>query len=137
MKNIITAALVLTAILWQSCEKEEGEGGTSSIKGTIITRDFNGSFPVQDYSDYGAPEEDVYIIYGSEGNAIGDRVRTSFDGTFEFKYLRKGVYTIFVYSEDTNLVAPVPSGKVVIKQTVEITKNKSTVTAPTITRVEL
>lgn len=137
MKNIIYAGFVLTILILQSCAKDAGEGGTATIKGTIITRDFNGSFPVQDYQEYGSPEEDVYIIYGSENTTVGDRVRTSYDGTYEFKYLRKGTYTIFVYSEDTNLVAPTPSGKLVIKQTIEISKNKSTVTVPTITRVEL
>jgi hypothetical protein len=44
--------------------------------------------------------ERVYIIYGN-GTELGDDVRTSYDGSFQFKYLTKGQYKVFVNSLDT------------------------------------
>lgn len=84
-------------ILLYSCSKPEGEGGAAKIKGTITIDNYNNagvyisSFKAQDY--------DVYIVYGTKDNIIDDRVRTSYDGTFEFDYLREGNYQIFVYSK--------------------------------------
>ncbi len=129
MKKIISAVFILLTLITVSCKKEAGEGGTSTLKGRIIVRDYNGSFPAPFYNDYGAQAEDVYIIYG-DGTTSDNRTRTSYDGTYEFNYLRKGTYKIFVYSDDSNFVSPTPGGKVVVDETVEITKNKSEVTVP-------
>jgi len=136
MKNFISITFILFALSIISCKKEAGEGGTSTIKGKIIVRDYNGSFPAPFFDDYGAQEEDVYIIYG-DGTTSDNRTRTSYYGTYEFKYLRKGDYKIFVYSDDSNFVSPTPGGKVVVEQKVEITKNKSEVTVPDIMIVKL
>ena len=48
---------------------------------------------------YPAQDQKVFIIYGSEDNLVDDDVSTSYDGSFEFKYLRTGSYTAFVYSD--------------------------------------
>lgn len=80
-----------------SCSKPEGEGGAAKITGKIIMDNYSNSgtyiatFEAQDY--------DVYIVYGANDNIIDDRVRTSYDGTFEFPYLREGSYQVFVYSK--------------------------------------
>jgi hypothetical protein len=129
MKTLLTLFLFSTLFL-VSCKKEAGEGGTSSITGRIMERNYAGSFPAPFYTEYGAQAEDVYIIYGTNDTIVGDRVKTSYNGEYEFKYLQKGSYTIFVYSDDTNFVAPSPSGKVVVKQVVEINDKKSEVNAP-------
>jgi hypothetical protein len=69
---------------------------------------------------------DVFIIYGDD-KSVSNRVRTSYDGVYEFRYLRKGEYKIFAYSKDstlmTNSVVPV------IKE-VTIDDNKSEVEVP-------
>lgn len=76
-------------------------------------------------SEYYGQEERVYIIYG-DADFYGNDTRTSYDGTYEFNYLRKGSYTIFAYS-DCDTCA---SGSEAILITTEITKNNSTVELP-------
>jgi hypothetical protein len=71
---------------------------------------------------YYAGKVDVYIIYGDEAY-FGDDVETNYDGTYEFRYLRKGKYTIFAYSDcDTCL-----GKKKAVFINTEITKNNSLV----------
>lgn len=111
--------LVLAAILWTSCAKIEGEGGSSSIRGKVFGHYYNNSFTAYFGSQF-VPDEDVYIIYG-EDFTFSDRIRTSYDGSFEFKYLQKGNYKIFVYSKDSTLTYP--SQKIAVLQNVEISKN--------------
>jgi len=80
-----------------ACEKPEGEGGTSSIKGIVIKQEFNNAGQLK--NEYPAPDERVYIIYGVENNIYDDEVKTHFDGRFSFDFLRKGKYQLFAYSE--------------------------------------
>lgn len=132
MKKIILTTFVLLAILVISCKKEAGEGGTSTIKWKITLRNYHGNFPAPFYDDYDALAEDVYIIYG-DGTTFDNRTKTSYDGTYEFNYLRKGTYTVFIYSDDTAIYTlPSPSGKILYIDTVAITKNKSEVIVPDI-----
>lgn len=113
---------MLASVLFQSCEKDPGEGGNSSIRGYVHVTDYNSTFLVVQ-GEYPGADEYVYIIYGNDVS-YGDRIRTSPDGTFEFKYLREGKYTIYVYQEDTTL-----SGQSVVARTIEITGKKQTVDA--------
>ncbi|MFN5213378.1 MAG: hypothetical protein ACK5DY_02065 [Bacteroidota bacterium] len=86
---------LLLFVSLSSCRKTAGSGGNSKIQGRIkaIYYDvFNNAYP------YYAGKEDVYIIYGDE-EYFGDDVETSYDGTYEFPFLRKGKYTIFAYSD--------------------------------------
>lgn len=108
-----------------ACENGPGEGGTSTIKGKIFIQNYNGSGNL--VSEYYAPEERVYIIYG-DADFYGNDTRTSYDGTYEFQYLRKGSYTVFAYS-DCDTCA---SGTEAIKAMTEITDNHSTVELPDI-----
>jgi hypothetical protein len=111
---------LFTSVLFQSCEKDAGEGGNSSIRGYVHVTDYNSTFLVVQ-GEYPGADEYVYIIYGNEVS-YGDRIRTSPDGTFEFKYLREGKYTVYVYQDDTTL-----SGQSVVARNVEVTKKKQTV----------
>ncbi len=116
-------------LLFNSCKKEAGEGGTSSIKGKVYAKYYNKNFTLLADSAY-APDIDVYIIYGDEFS-YGERKRTSYNGTYEFKFLQKGSYKIFAYSRDStgayrNLVNQYANDLAIIKE-VEITKNKQTV----------
>lgn len=107
------------------CEKEEGIGGTSEIKGKVYAFDYNAELTVLK-SEYYAPEEDVYIIYGDD-EIYSDDFKTHFDGSYHFQYLREGKYTIFAYSKDLSRTSP--SGLIPVKVEVEITGKNQTVEA--------
>lgn len=92
-------SLVIFSMVAFSCKKDEGIGGTSSIKGKVITREYNSNF-TELQEQYYATDEDVFIIYGDEAT-YGDKVTTNYDGTYEFNYLREGDYRIYAYSEDS------------------------------------
>jgi hypothetical protein len=121
LKRIIPALVIAMGLI--SCSKEAGEGGTSSIQGKIFGYDVNTSGIVTD-SAY-VQDARVYISYG-DGTTADDDVRTSYTGDYVFRGLRKGKYTIFVYSQCNSC----PFNQEVVKQTVEITDNKQEVTAP-------
>jgi hypothetical protein len=106
-----------------ACEKDAGEGGTSTIRGKVYVKNYNGSGQL--VGEYYGQEEHVYIIYG-EATYFGDDVKTSYDGTYEFDFLRKGSYTIFAYSKCDTCAA----GQEPVIVTTEISKNHSTVELP-------
>lgn len=120
LKLISNFMLMLLLISFMSCKKPAGEGGTSSISGKIIVEDWNASFTIKN-STYPGYDEDIYIIYGNDVS-YGDRIRATYDGRFEFKYLRKGDYRIYVYSNDNTLKSK--SGDTVFVRTVTITDRK-------------
>ncbi|MEA1877748.1 MAG: hypothetical protein U9N86_12900 [Bacteroidota bacterium] len=96
--------LILLIIILSACVKEAGEGGRGTIVGKVFAYDYNAELTVF-RAQYYAPEEDVYIIYGND-SLYSDRTRTNYDGTYRFKYLRPGTYTIFVYSKNLNTKLP-------------------------------
>jgi hypothetical protein len=105
--------------VFQSCSKEPGEGGTSSITGKIYVRDWNASFTTL-LGEYYAMEQRVYLIYGDD-QFYGNDVRTHFDGTYRFDGLKKGTYHVYVYSKDSTQT--VASEFITEMRTVEITSN--------------
>ena len=117
------AMVMICATTFSGCKKGSGEGGTSTIKGKIYVMNYNGSGQL--VSQYYGQEERVYIIYG-DADFYGNDTRTSYDGTYEFDYLRKGSYTIFAYS-DCDTCA---SGSEAVLLPAEITKNNSMVDLP-------
>ena len=117
MKNL-TVVMCLFLVL-AGCHKNAGEGGTSSIKGKVYIRDYNSAGQLQ--AEYYATEERVYIIYG-DADFYGNDKRTSFDGTYQFDFLRKGTYTIFAYQSCDTCA----SGVEAVKAIAEITSNNST-----------
>jgi hypothetical protein len=92
-------SLVILGLLAFSCKKDEGIGGTSTIKGKVVIRRYNTNF-TELIEQYYATDEDVFIIYGDDP-VYGDKVSTNYDGTYEFDYLREGNYKIFAYSKDS------------------------------------
>lgn len=121
-------------LLFNSCKKEAGGGGTSYIRGKVYAKYYNKNFTVLADSAY-APDIDIYIIYGDDFS-YGERKKTSYNGTYEFKFLQKGSYKIFAYSRDStgayrNLVNQYANDLAVIKE-VEITTNKQTLEVPDI-----
>ena len=108
MKKYLFIISLLTITLY-SCSKEEGEGGRSSITGTVHMTDVNDQTGAIQ-GDYNDPDADVFIIYGEENNVYDDKMKTNYDGTFEFKNLREGTYRVYAYTQDltkASLVAPV------------------------------
>jgi hypothetical protein len=121
-KRTLQFTLAFTGVLFflQSCTKVEGPGGSSSIIGTVHVNvyDIAGNL----INDYDAQDEDVYLVYGGGDGFYDDDIKTSYDGTFEFNYLQKGSYKLFVY-QDCNSCA---SGKEPVFVDVEITDKKTT-----------
>lgn len=117
---LITVMAFLAAT---SCEKEAGDGGSSTLYGKIIAHDYNAEF-TKLKGIYPAADEDVFIIYGND-RSFSQRIRTNYNGVYEFKYLRPGKYTLFAYSKDSTLT--LPSEMYAVLKQVTISKNKETV----------
>jgi hypothetical protein len=124
LKKLFVLSIVILSLT--SCSKYEGEGGSSTIKGIVREQKYNSLGNV--IAEYPIADQDVYIIYGNESNFYDDDIKTSYDGSFEFRYLKKGNYRIFVY-EDCNTC---PSGKKEVMKTLEITKNNQIIDLDTI-----
>lgn len=127
MKSILSlgffAALIITV---SGCAKVEGPGGSSSIIGKVHAKKYDGAGNL--LTEYDAPKEDVYLIYGGEDTVFDDDVETSYDGNFRFDYLEIGTYQVFVYEKCNTC----PSGKSIVINTVEITEKKSIIDMGTI-----
>ncbi len=127
MKKTIPV-IFIAAVALASCKKGPGEGGNSSIKGLVFVQEWNSSFTYHDSTmDHVGMDEDVYIIYGDDAT-YGDRIKSGPDGVFEFKYLRTGKYSVYVYTKDT-----VAGGQSAVQKIVEITSKDQTVDAGTFT----
>jgi hypothetical protein len=121
LKNLFF--FTLTMLVSVSCTKEPGVGGSATVTGKIYAEDYNtlgtptGEYYAQNYK--------VYLIYGNEGGAFDDDVNTSHDGSFEFKYLQKGAYELFVYSDYSYCPPPCDNlGDSVISVKFQITDKK-------------
>ena len=125
MKNIFL--LVIIGLVITSCAKEEGQGGSASIKGFVYEYKIN-AFSLDTTARYAAADQDVYIIYGNEDTFYDDNIKTSYDGSFIFPYLQKGKYTVFVYEDCATCL----SGKKEILRTIEITKKNQVIDLDTI-----
>jgi hypothetical protein len=111
-KNFAFLIIILIFTLY-GCKKPPGEGGSASINGRIWVKDYPAMLEWAGYDEY------VYIIYGDE-ISYGDRIRSTFDGRFEFNFLRKGKYKIYSYS--FNPSAPLVDSAVI--KEIEITGRK-------------
>jgi hypothetical protein len=129
IRTLSGAAVLLIAFLFNSCKKLPGEGGYAAIKGKVWVEDWNAGFTIKN-GEYAGADEDVYILYG-DAVSYSDRTRANYKGEFEFKYLRKGKYTIYVYSKDKTLQSK--SGDVAIVKELEISERKQTVEMDLIT----
>ncbi len=98
MNRLCILIILGLALLTGSCKKPAGEGGNSSIRGNVWVQDYNKSLTIMQYQ-YTGVDVDVYIIYGDD-TTYGEKIKTNGDGEFEFKYLRKGNYKIYVVSDE-------------------------------------
>ncbi|MBI2257600.1 MAG: hypothetical protein HYU67_01725 [Flavobacteriia bacterium] len=127
----IQIVIVLLSVFLLSCKKEEGTGGKASIQGFVWLKEYNSSFSTLQKEGPGY-DIYVYIIYGDE-ISYGDRIKTSYDGRFEFKYLRKGKYKVYCFSkdpEDTDNIKPEET-MVVLKE-VDLTTKKQVLSLDTL-----
>ncbi|MEZ5013321.1 MAG: hypothetical protein R2794_03445 [Chitinophagales bacterium] len=121
------SVLLLAGIVIAGCDSMPGDGGTSSIRGKVYVQVYNESNIL--YQQYYVQDEKVFLIYG-DGTTFDDDTRTSYDGSYSFKYLRKGTYQVYAYSDcptcvNSGLIEP-------ILLEVEITKNNQEVVLPDI-----
>jgi len=78
------------------------DDGAAVIKGVVKVINYvnESSWPnlvIQDIAY--AQEQEVYLTYG-ENDFYEDRIRTKFNGYFEFSHLIPGNYLVFLYSDD-------------------------------------
>lgn len=97
--NNKVVVFVLICLSFFSCKKQPGEGGFASIEGKVFVKNYDTYFSIL-LSEYYLPGETVYIVYG-DGTEVGNTVKTSYDGSFKFNYLRKGKYKVYVIGEDS------------------------------------
>lgn len=123
-------------LLITGCSKQAGEGGGAAIKGKVMTEVravLNN--PSSVVATYPAADEDVFIIYG-DNTSPDDRVQTNYDGEFEIQYLRRGQYTLYIFSEDTLPdVSSDPNAMPIIHE-IDINDRNETIDLGTIFRYE-
>lgn len=121
MKRIsfLLSALLLLVV---GCKKIAGEGGNSRISGKIIVENrLVLTNPATIQFVVPAADEEVFIVY-DDHISPDDKVLTNYDGFFEFRNLRKGDYTIYVYSNDTTGDGDILDNKMPIISEVSISK---------------
>lgn len=96
LRNILF--FILALISFSSCEYDEGEGGTSTIKGVVMVQEYDKDLLVANGDAYPAQDVDIYIIYGDDA-VHSDIFHTGWDGAYEFNYLQEGDYTIYTLSK--------------------------------------
>jgi len=121
MKNKIIITLAILALLI-SCKKTEGVGGRATIKGHVLVEDYNNAGVYK--GSYDAQNKKVFIIYGNDDEIVDDNVTTSYNGEFQFDYLQKGTYKIYVYSSCVTCFNKQDS---VVMQTITINDRKEVV----------
>lgn len=104
MRNFLIICAI--ALGFTACEKPAGEGGTSVIEGQIY-KIFTFQNPTTGLIDttYFLLDagKDVFIIYGDDKSEVyDDKFETDYNGKYHFKYLRKGDYTLYTYSDSTD-----------------------------------
>ena len=124
MKSLILFAASFSILAFTACNKEPGEGGTSSITGKVIIYNVNSDGDTTSLP-YDAMDTDVYIIYGEGSQTYNDNFKTSFDGSYRFDYLTPGKYTIFAYSECETCLGFLETKSL----TVEVTDKKQVIEA--------
>jgi hypothetical protein len=123
LKTVIVTVLVLQAA---SCEKPPGPGGKATVKGKVYAYDFDNTQRYLLSKGYSSGEK-VYICYGND-LTIGNDVNTSSDGSFEFRYLTKGHYKIFVNSLDTSIKVKGNDSEYAVIKEFDITDKSQTLT---------
>ncbi|MBI4932172.1 MAG: hypothetical protein HY841_15545 [Bacteroidetes bacterium] len=119
---LVFLIFLIPIVVFNSCKKGAGEGGRASIKGKVYTVNYDAQLLAKRDSGYLGGQK-VYIIYGDE-TAVGSNQDSNNEGAYEFTYLRKGKYKVYVYTKVANGQldsAVVQSGEITDKkQTLEL-----------------
>ena len=100
MKKSIQLFIIASLLILTSCQKSyKGDGGLSTIEGTLYKINHYDDSYNFDCDTTIATDEDVYIYYKDE-DFYGDKCKTNASGKFRFQGLRLGNYTIYAYSEN-------------------------------------
>jgi hypothetical protein len=99
--KLLIPFFILIMGLADSCKKPPGPGGKATVRGRVLAKDFNNTNSYV-LGEYYAPGESVYICYGSNED-VANNIKTSADGSFQFRFLNKGHYKVFVTSADTSI----------------------------------
>jgi hypothetical protein len=118
------------SLILSSCSDEEGIGGETTLRGYVWQKDYNAEFTKLKFEGP-AQKEDVFIIYGSDTTSFDDDTKTHWDGSFEFRYLKEGTYTVYVYSKDSSGIADnIEKPDMVVKRTITIGSSEDIVELP-------
>jgi hypothetical protein len=121
-KNIFPFLLLLAALA-SGCRKEPGEGGLATVQGKVWARDLDKDGFVKTEGYIG--DERVFIGVDGENTSF-ESVRTSFDGSYRFSFLRKGNYKVWVFSRCDSCVLE----QATRIQTTTVDARKETITLP-------
>lgn len=127
MRKLLSVCAIALTIAVLGCKKGPGEGGNSSITGYVHASDYDEKTAIL-LRTQNAEDVDVYIIYGDD-ISYSNKTKTGTDGKFEFKYLRKGNYKIYIYSQ--TLPVSKTSAQQAVTKSIEITEKKKTIDAGT------
>lgn len=105
------------------------DGGGGKIVGRVKARDYNTTF-TQLLSEYYFADEYVYLVYGNN-QGYAARIKTDYNGYYRFDNLRKGPYSVYVYSKDSTL--SIPGGIVPVVEQVYLNNNSESKEIPLIT----
>jgi len=98
MRRLSFFTLFLALVfLFFGCSKAPGIGGKASIKGKLTGRFYSDNELTMFAGLSALGDENVYIVYGNDHTFYDDDISTSYDGSFEFNYLRPGTYVVFMY----------------------------------------
>lgn len=97
MRTLIYCKLFVLTLLLMACTKSPGLGGKATIKGKLTGRFYSDAELTQLTGQSALGDENIYIIYGNDHTFYDDDISSSYDGSFEFKYLRPGKYVVFMY----------------------------------------
>jgi len=118
---LVLPVLLLTVLA--GCKKDPGFGGQATVKGKVYVKDYDKSGYLKSEGYTG----DLRVTIGVAGAAAElDDQRTRYDGSFEFKFLRKGRYEVWVYSQCDTCATE----QTAVVQEVELTGKKQTLTLP-------
>ena len=117
MKQNILSLTLLMLLLLTACKKP-GVGGDASITGYVHVQKWNATF-TQYISQFAGKDVYVYIVYGNH-SGYDKRIKTDYAGRFEFPYLYKGDYKVYLYSRDSTFSDP--SGTIPVLRNITLTK---------------
>lgn len=124
--------LIFDVAGFSSCKKEPGIGGDATINGHIHVQHFNSTF-TQFISEYDGADVYVYLVAGIDQTYL-KRIKSDYNGDFEFKYLYKGDYTVYCYSIDSTFSnhQSTSSGMIPVIQQISVVGRKDVITTDTL-----